>query len=126
MAQKKKNKVDSALLSEIVVKGMQEKKAEDITVIDLRSVPNAITDFFVICSVNSDSQADAVENSVEAEVYKTLAMDPIFKEGKENKEWILVDYFDVVVHVFRKSRREFFKLEKLWGDGVITDIPNLI
>jgi ribosome-associated protein len=126
MAQKKKNKVDSALLSEIVVKGMQEKKAEDITVIDLRAVPNAITDFFVICSVNSDSQADAVENSVEAEVYKTLEMDPIFKEGKENKEWILVDYFDVVVHVFRKSRREFFKLEKLWGDGIITDIPNLI
>jgi ribosome-associated protein len=126
MAQKKKNKVDSALLSEIVVKGMQEKKAEDIVVIDLRTVPNAITDFFVICSVNSDSQADAVENSVEAEVYKTLNLDPIFKEGKENKEWILVDYFDVVVHVFRKSRREFFKLEKLWGDGIIKEIPNLI
>lgn len=124
MAQKKKNKVDSALLSEIVVKGMQEKKAEDIVIIDLRSVQNAITDFFVICSVNSDSQADAVENSVEAEVYKALGVDPIFKEGKENKEWILVDYFDVVVHVFRKSRREFFKLEKLWGDGVITEVPN--
>ena len=48
------------------------------------------------------------------------------EEGKENKEWILVDYFDVVVHVFRKSRREFFKLEKLWGDGIIKEIPNLI
>jgi len=119
MAKKKKTLVDSALLSELVVAGMQEKKAEDIIVMDLRKVPNAITDFFVIASVTSEPQADAVLDSIEEVVYKTLEVDPIFREGKDTKDWVILDYFDVVAHVFKKSRREFYNLEKLWADAEV-------
>ena len=97
---KKRKGVSSEKLSEVIVKGMQEKKATDIVVLDLRKVKNAVADFFVICSGNSDKQLDAITDSVDQEVYKTLKENPWHTEGKNNKEWMLLDYIDVVVHVF--------------------------
>jgi ribosome-associated protein len=123
MAKKRKG-VSSQILSETIVKGMQEKKAIDIVVMDLRKVRNAVADFFVICSGNSDKQLDAIADSVDQEVYKALKENPWHTEGKNNKEWMLLDYIDVVVHVFRKDRREFYALERLWGDADITEIEN--
>jgi ribosome-associated protein len=123
MAKKRKG-VSSEILSETIVKGMQEKKATDIVVMDLRKVRNAVADFFVICSGNSDKQLDAIADSVDQEVYKALKENPWHTEGKNNKEWMLLDYIDVVVHVFRKDRREFYALERLWGDADITEIEN--
>jgi ribosome-associated protein len=123
MAKKRKG-VSSEILSETIVKGMQEKKATDIVVMDLRKVKNAVADFFVICSGNSDKQLDAIADSVDQEVYKALKENPWHTEGKNNKEWMLLDYIDVVVHVFRKDRREFYALERLWGDADITEIEN--
>lgn len=123
MAKKRKG-VSSEVLSETIVKGMQEKKATDIVVMDLRKVKNAVADFFVICSGNSDKQLDAIADSVDQEVYKALKENPWHTEGKNNKEWMLLDYIDVVVHVFRKDRREFYALERLWGDAEITEIAN--
>jgi len=107
-----------------VVKGMQEKKAQAISILDLRGVPNAFTDFFVICSGSSDTQIDAIADSVDEEVWKGMQINPHVVEGKANREWILMDYYDVVVHVFHKEKREFFKLEDLWGDAVFTNIPD--
>jgi ribosome-associated protein len=104
---------------------MQEKKAFDILVLDLRKVKNAIADFFVICSGGSDKQLDAIAESVDAEVYKALNENPWHVEGKNNKEWVLLDYFDVVAHIFRKDKREFFALEKLWGDAEVTEIEDV-
>lgn len=118
---KKKGK-GSEKLCDAIVKGMQEKKAIDIVVLDLRKVKNAVADFFVICSGGSDKQLDAITQSVDEEVYKTVKENPWHVEGKNNKEWMLLDYFDVVAHIFRKDRREFFALEKLWGDAEITEI----
>ncbi len=123
MAKKRKG-VNSEILSETIVKGMQEKKASDIVVMDLRKVKNAVADFFVICSGNSDKQLDAIADSVDQEVYKALKENPWHTEGKNNKEWMLLDYIDVVVHVFRKDRREFYALERLWGDADIREIEN--
>ena len=114
----------SEKLSKLVVKGMQEKKASDIVVMDLREVRNAVADFFVICSGNSDKQLDAIADSVDQEVYKGLKENPWHTEGKNNKEWLLLDYASVVVHVFKKDRRSFYSLEKLWGDAVITEIED--
>lgn len=111
-------------LSEIVVKGMQEKKAIDIVVMDLRKVKNAVADFFVICSGNSDKQIDAIADSVDEQVYKAFNENPWHIEGKNNKEWMLLDYINVVVHVFRKDRRDFYGLETLWGDADIIQIEN--
>lgn len=113
---------NSKVLSDAVVKGMAEKKASDIVVMDLRNIGNAVADYFVICSGNSDTQIEAISDSVEEEVYKATSDDPWRKEGKENKEWILMDYANVVVHIFRNDRREFYALEKLWGDAVVTSI----
>ncbi|QHT68023.1 ribosome silencing factor [Rhodocytophaga rosea] len=112
--------INSDELSELVVKGMQEKKALDIVVLNLKHIKNAVADYFVICSGNSDTQVDAITDSIEAEIYKLSSQDPWHKEGQENKEWILLDYVDVVAHVFKKDRRAFYALEDLWGDAQIT------
>jgi ribosome-associated protein len=121
MAKKRKDG-SSKKLCDAIVKGMVEKKAADILVMDLRKVKNAVADFFVICSGGSDKQLDAITQSIDEEVYKAVKENPWHVEGKNNKEWMLLDYFDVVAHVFRKDRREFFALEKLWGDAEMTEI----
>lgn len=121
---KKKKGVDSEKLWGAIVKGMQEKKASDIVVMDLRKVRNAVADFFVICSGNSDKQLEAIADSIDEEVYKAMKEKPWHLEGKNNKEWMILDYITVVTHVFRKDRREFYALEKLWGDAEITEIQD--
>ncbi|HMV10052.1 MAG TPA: ribosome silencing factor [Cyclobacteriaceae bacterium] len=121
MAKKRKDG-SSKKLCDAIVKGMVEKKASDILVMDLRKVKNAVADFFVICSGGSDKQLDAIAESVDEEVFKAVKENPWHVEGKNNKEWMLLDYFDVVAHIFRKDRREFFALEKLWGDAEMTEI----
>ena len=120
----KKKKQDSEKLADLVVKGMQEKKASDIVVMDLRDVKNAVADFFVVCSGNSDKQLSAISDSVDEFVYKDLKENPWHSEGKNNKEWMLLDYISVVVHIFKKDRREFYALEKLWGDAKTTVIED--
>ena len=114
--------MNSEELSHTVVKGMEEKKAEDIVVMDLRKVKGAVSDFFVVCSGNSEPQIEAIAESVEEEVQKASAEIPWRKEGFAYREWILIDYVKVVVHVFKKDRREFYALEELWGDAVITEV----
>lgn len=113
----KKNDLTSTELSQQVVEGMHEKKAENVVVLDLRKIHNAIADFFVIASGNSDTQIDAIADSVEEVVHKKSGQNPYNREGKQNKEWILLDYVDVVVHVFKKDVRSFFDIEALWGDA---------
>lgn len=123
MAKKRKG-VSSEKLCDAIVKGMQEKKAIDILVLDLRKVKNAVADFFVICSGGSDKQLDAIADSVDEEVFKAVQENPWHVEGKNNKEWMLLDYFDVVAHIFRRDKREFFALEKLWGDADFIEIDS--
>ena len=120
----RKKKQDSEKLADLVVKGMQEKKASDIVVMDLRQVKNAVADFFVLCSGNSDKQLSAISDSVDEVVYKDLKENPWHSEGRNNKEWMLLDYISVVVHIFKKDRREFYALEKLWGDAKTTSIQD--
>ena len=107
-------------LSELMVLGMQEKKASDIVVLDLRKVKNAVADFFIICSGNSDRQVYSISESIEEYVYKNIKENPWHAEGKTNKEWILLDYIDVVAHIFKLESREFYALESLWGDALTT------
>ena len=117
---KKNKQISSEDLCNHVINGMQEKKGFDIVKMDLRKIPNSITDFFIICSGNSDTQIDAISNSVDGEVFKGTQQNPWHREGIQNREWILLDYVDVVVHIFRKDRREFYDIESLWGDADIS------
>jgi ribosome-associated protein len=119
---KKTRAAASKKLSEVIVKGMQEKKALDIVVMDLREVKNAVADYFVICSGSSDKQLKAIADSIDEEVFKALKENPWHAEGKHNKEWMLLDYITVVAHIFKKDKRQFYALEKLWGDAEIKHI----
>jgi ribosome-associated protein len=121
----KKGNINSEKLSELIVKGMQEKKGVDIVVLNMKKIKNTIAQFFVICSGNSDVHVDSITDSIEEIVYKLSQQDPWHKEGKENKEWILLDYVDVVAHVFKKDRREFYGLEDLWGDASIVHVEDV-
>ena len=116
--------VTAEALRDLIVKGMLEKKAQEVVVMDLRRVKNAICDFFVIGSGNSDTQIDAIASSVEEEVWKGSQQNPWHQEGRTNREWILVDYVDVIAHIFNKERRTFYDLEQLWGDAEIKYIAD--
>ena len=98
---------------------MQEKKGNDLVRLDLRSVNSSVSDYFVICHADSTTQVKAIANSVEDEIFKAIQQDPWRKEGLEHGEWILLDYIDVVIHIFRTDKREFYGVEDLWGDAEI-------
>ncbi|GGG18027.1 MULTISPECIES: ribosome silencing factor [Pontibacter] len=119
-----KAEANSDILAELVVKGMQEKKASNIVVLNLKSLKNAVSDYFVIASASSDSQLDAIASSIEEEIFKAVRQNPWQSEGRTNKEWVLLDYVDVVAHVFLKDKREFYALEELWGDANIKRIED--
>lgn len=114
---KNKKSVLSSHLSEVVVHGMQEKKGNEIVRLDLRDIGGSVSDYFVICHADSSAQVNALARSVEEEVYKALKQEPWRKEGMEHGEWILLDFVDVVVHIFKTDKRSYYGIEDLWGDA---------
>jgi len=116
-----KNKAlkESAYISELAIYGIQEKKGNDIVRLDLRNIFSSVSDYFVICHAESTTQVKAIANSVEEEIFKATQQEPWRKEGLEYGEWILLDYVDVVVHIFRTDKREYYGVEDLWGDAEI-------
>jgi ribosome-associated protein len=122
---KHKKSETSGMLADIIVKGMQEKLGLDIVKLNLSGIPNSITDYFVICHGSSRSQVDAIADSVQFEVKKAIGAIASHKEGFENCEWILLDYFDVVVHIFQAEARSFYQLEKLWADAPREEIKEI-
>src|SRR5690554_5633461 len=116
MIKSKKND-DSMLISQLVVHGMQEKKGNDIVRLDLRNINSSVSDYFVICHAETSTQMRALADSVETEVFKGTKQHPWRVEGYANGEWILLDYVDVVVHVFKTDKREYYGIEDLWGDA---------
>lgn len=118
----KKEKLGSENLSRVIVEGMLEKKATDVLVMDLRGINGAFTDFFILCNGNSDTQIDAISDSIEEFVERSTRQNVWHKEGNKSKEWILLDYVDVVANVFKKETRAFYNLEQLWGDAKLNYI----
>ncbi|GGK58277.1 ribosome silencing factor [Rufibacter glacialis] len=115
---------NSDILAELVVKGMQERKAADIVILNLKSLKNAVSDYFIISSATSDTQLDAIATSIEEEVFKLTKENPWQSEGRTNREWVVLDYVDVVAHIFLKEKRNFYALEELWGDAEITHVES--
>ena len=112
-------------LVDTIVEGIQEKKGTNIAILDMREIDGNICQFFIICDGDSNTHVDAIGNSVEDYVREKINDKPFHIEGRENAEWILVDYVDVVVHIFQKPIRSFYNLEDLWADAKRTDIENL-
>jgi ribosome-associated protein len=117
--------VASKVLVDTIVDAIQDVKGKDIVVLDLTELPNAVTNYFIICSGESNTQVDGISNSVLKKTRTELKEKPWHQEGINNSEWVLLDYVNVVVHIFYKDIREFYNLEDLWADGIRTDIPNL-
>lgn len=105
-----------------IIEGITDIKGENISILDLRSLENAVCDFFVICTGNSNTQVNAISGSVEKRVREQLKEKPWHIEGADNAEWILMDYVSTVVHIFQPEPREFYDLESLWGDAKVVNI----
>lgn len=110
---------ESKRITEVIVHGMQEKKAKDIVSLDLRNISSSVSDFFVVCHADSSTQVKAIADSVEDEMMKAFGEEPWHKEGFQNSEWILLDFVSVVVHIFRTEKREHYGVEDLWGDAEV-------
>ena len=115
----KKGAGDSRLV-EAVIHGIQEVKGRELVHMDLRGIPNAVCSHMVICHGDSTTQVEAITRSVLETVRKQMGEKPWHTEGERNAEWVLIDYVDVVVHVFHRDRRGHYALEDLWGDAVRT------
>lgn len=109
-------------LLETITTGIQEVKGEKITILDLKKLPHAIADYFVICEGTSTTHVNGISDSIEKEVSKKLEDKPNHIDGKRNGSWIVLDYANIVVHLFLKQEREKYNLEDLWGDAQVQEI----
>ena len=100
-----------------IIKAIQGKKAENIISLDLRKIPEAVSDFFIICEAGSTTQVKAIADSIEEEVRKNCDELPYKHEGRQTLQWVLIDYVNVVVHVMLPENRRFYKLEDMWSDA---------
>lgn len=119
-----KKKVSNDDLIANIIKGIEDVKGNDIDILDLRKIDNTVSDYFIICNGNSNTQVNAIVNSIQKVVSKELKDKPWHVEGSENAEWVLMDYVNVVVHVFQKHIREYYNIEGLWGDAQIISLEN--
>jgi len=106
-------------LYKTVIKAIQDKKGENIISLDLRKIPEAVSDFFVICEASSSTQVKAISDYVEDQVKKECGENPYKQEGYQGLHWVLIDYVNIVVHVMQPDTRKFYKLEEMWSDAVV-------
>lgn len=105
-----------------ILSGIEDVKGKEINILDLREIENTVCDYFVVCEGTSNTQVNAIVNSIQKKVSKELKDKPWHIEGTDNAEWVLMDYVNVVVHVFQKHIREYYDIESLWGDAKMTVI----
>lgn len=113
---KKINK-ETKQLNNIIVEALLDLKAEQVITLDLRELEESVTDFYIVCHGNSTTQVSSLSDSVYRKVKEELGLMPKSQEGKTSANWVLLDYFDVVVHIFLKDAREYYQLEELWNDA---------
>lgn len=117
MGRRKKDETQKLL--EVIVEGIKEKKGKDIVSIDLTNVTNYVSDYFVVCHADSNTHVSTIADYLK-EIVKKKLNDRVWNtEGKENMQWVLLDYSNIVVHIFQKEQRDFYNLEALWADSNI-------
>ena len=104
-----------------IIKAIQQKKGENIISLDLRKIPEAVSDFFVICQASSNTQVKAIADSIEDNVKKICGEMPYKHEGYQSLQWVLIDYVNIVVHIMQPDVRKFYKLEEMWSDAALTE-----
>ncbi|MBT8289102.1 MAG: ribosome silencing factor [Flavobacteriaceae bacterium] len=108
----------------VILSGIEDVKGQNINILDLRGIDNTVCDYFIICEGTSNTQVNAIVNSIQKKVSKEIKDKPWHVEGSDNAEWVLMDYVNVVVHVFQRHIREYYDIESLWGDAVTTEIKS--
>lgn len=108
-------------LFKTILNAIQEKKGEEIISLDLRKIPEAVADFFIVCQASSSTQIKAIADHVEYQVKQLCSEIPYRREGAHAAQWVLVDYVNVVVHIFHPDTRKFYRLEEMWSDAVLTE-----
>ncbi|HAM11001.1 MAG: ribosome silencing factor [Bacteroidetes bacterium GWE2_41_25] len=121
----KKRPDGTELLLASAIKGIHEKKGQNVLKIDLRKLENRITDYFIICHASSSTQVSAISDSIDDIVRKEAGEKPLHKEGLDNCFWVLIDYGNVIVHVFVEEYRNFYSLESLWADAKIDSAEDI-
>jgi ribosome-associated protein len=119
----KPKSIEDALISNII-SGIDNVKGLDVSLLDLRDIENTVCSYFVVCTGSSNTHVNAIVNSIQKSVSKELKEKPFHTEGNDNAEWVLMDYVNVVVHVFQKQIREYYNIEELWGDAKTTKIAS--
>jgi ribosome-associated protein len=109
----------SDVLVKIIIESIKQHKGKEMVSLDLRKIETAVCDFFIICHGTSSTHIASITENVKKDISKEMREKPWHTEGEANKEWILMDYFNVVVHIFNKEKRDFYKLENLWADANI-------
>lgn len=104
-----------------IIKAIQDKKGENIVSLDLRKIPEAVADFFIICEAGNQPQIRAITDAIEDEVKKKCGENPYHHEGKQVLQWVLIDYVNIVVHIMVSEARKFYKLEEMWSDGMLEE-----
>ncbi|MBD0830654.1 ribosome silencing factor [Aestuariibaculum sediminum] len=117
-----KKNISADQLISVIISGIEDVKGQGISILDLREIENTVCDYFIICEGTSNTQVNAIVNSVQKKVSKELKDNPWHVEGVDNAEWVLIDYVNVVVHVFQKQTRQYYDIESLWGDAKTTVI----
>lgn len=117
-----KEKISADQLISVILSGIEDVKGQEINILDLREIDNTVCDYFIICEGTSNTQVNAIVNSIQKKVSKELKDKPWHTEGEDNAEWVLIDYVNVVVHVFQKHVRAYYDIESLWGDAKTTVI----
>jgi len=107
-----------------IIEGIEEVKGQHITIIDLRDLENAVAKYFIIADGTSNTQVNAIADSVKKTVSKSLQQKPWHIEGEDNSEWILMDYVDVVTHIMQKPIRDYYNIEELWADAKVMQLNN--
>lgn len=116
---------NAKILIDTIIDGIQDVKGKDVVVLNLSELTNSVTDFFIICTGDSSTQVESIGQSVVRKTRTELKEKPWHEEGTRNAEWVLLDYVNVVVHVFYRGVRDFYNLEGLWADAERIDIPNI-
>lgn len=119
-----RQKASADELISLIIHGIEEVKGLDINLLDLREIENTVCDYFIICNGTSNTHVNAIVSSVQKTVSKAIKDKPWHIEGSDNAEWVLMDYVNVVVHVFQKQAREFYDIEGLWGDAKVTMVES--
>ncbi|MDD2529716.1 MAG: ribosome silencing factor [Bacteroidales bacterium] len=125
MAVRKNTNKSSQMLTDIAIKGIQDKKGKDITIISLKEIEGSLFDYYIVCTGNSPSHIDTITEAIDKEIKLATGINPKRIEGLQNCQWVLLDYFDVIIHVMLQETRDFYRIEQMWKDAPQTHLENV-